>query len=124
MGVSSFGARSCQTTFSGGFCEAGVKNEATAVSEIILAKVQMGHGVMMESIRVVVDWTLRRNGGGDTGASSVLCLRFAGFVGDVIVRMIPRRRFLRIDARARFLGGCADGFRNRSFDRFKEVQYA
>jgi hypothetical protein len=33
LGVSSFGARSCQIIFSGGFWEVGVKNEATAVSE-------------------------------------------------------------------------------------------
>ena len=100
-----------------------MKNEATAVSENISAEVRMGPGVIMESIRVVVDWTLRRKGGGDTGASSVLCLRFAGCLGGVIVRMIPRSRFLRIDARLRFLGGRADGFPDRSFDeRFKKVR--
>lgn len=32
LGVSSFGARSCQEIFSGDFCDAGVKNDATAVS--------------------------------------------------------------------------------------------
>lgn len=31
-GVSSLGARSCQVIFSGGFCEDGVKKEATADS--------------------------------------------------------------------------------------------
>jgi hypothetical protein len=30
--VSSSGARSCHMTFSGGFCEVGVKKDATAVS--------------------------------------------------------------------------------------------
>jgi hypothetical protein len=65
---------------------------------------------MAESIRVVVDWTciLRRNGGGDMGASSVLCLRFAGFAGDAMARMIPRRRLLRSKARMRLPKRCAD----------------
>ena len=66
------------------------------------AEAHKGPGVTMEGIRVVVDWTLRRNGGGDTGASSVLFLRFAGFVGGVIVSMIPRIRIPRIVARVRF----------------------
>jgi hypothetical protein len=36
LGVSSFGARSCHTILSAGFCEVGVKKEATAVSARVL----------------------------------------------------------------------------------------
>jgi hypothetical protein len=76
----------------------GVKNEATAFSGNMSAEAREGTGGIMEGIRVVVDWTLRRNGCEDNGASSVLCLRFAGFAGGVIVSMIPRIRVLRIAA--------------------------
>lgn len=35
--MSSLGARTCQMIFSGGFCDVGVKNDATAVSVDVLA---------------------------------------------------------------------------------------
>ena len=97
-GASSFGARSCHVIFSGGFWEDGVKNDATAVSISRMSAYPYGLQSHWRNARVVLDWSLRRKGGGETGAlwSSFL---FGGIGGLAIVtRYLRRIRFSRISS--------------------------
>lgn len=80
--MSSCCALSCHEIFSRGFSEAGLKNDATALSALLS---EYNYEVRYRcNLRVVVDWILRRTGGGDR-EPSLVALRFSKLVFSDIV---------------------------------------
>lgn len=81
-GLSSCSALSCHEIFSGGFSDTGLKNDATALSVDLSEATNNGYD--RSSLRVVVDWILRRTGGGET-EPSLVALRFSKLgVSDIV----------------------------------------
>lgn len=91
--MSSFSALSCHVIFSGGFSDAGLKNDATALPDRLLeVRLPSSHNVFL---LVVVDCILRRTGGGET-EPSLVALRFSklGFSDMVDSNLAAGRRSL------------------------------